>query len=161
MRPPLWKLQFSRVTFVSSIMFQSLMVIQTVHRSICGLCLALSSLSVMICSRLNTNDHFNDPGSHYIHIDTELLWLAVKMDSKSKKKKTKKPPQWLHTVPSPCATQTPRAEPSMPLSQMDGDSWIPTLTNRDSNLPDLLWVSTTSLSGGTENTGNWLGFYIS
>lgn len=34
----------------------------------------------------------------------------------------------------------------MPLSQTDGDSWIPTLTNRDSNRPDLLWVSTTSLS---------------
>ncbi len=51
-------------------------------------------------------------------------------------------------VPSPCATQTPRAEPSMPLSQTDGDSWIPTLTKRDSNLPDLLWVSTTSVSVG-------------
>lgn len=51
-------------------------------------------------------------------------------------------------VPSPCATQTPRAEPSMPLSQTDGDSWIPTLTKRDSNLPDLLWVSTTSASVG-------------
>lgn len=40
----------------------------------------------------------------------------------------------------------------MPLSQMDGDSWIPTLTNRDSNLPDLLWVSTTSVSGGNSNS---------
>lgn len=54
----------------------------------------------------------------------------------------------LSAVPSPCATQTPRAEPSMPLSQTDEDSWIPTLTNRDSNLPDLLWVSTTSASVG-------------
>ena len=35
----------------------------------------------------------------------------------------------------------------MPLSQMDGEAWIPTLTNRDSNLPDLLWVNTTSDSG--------------
>lgn len=34
----------------------------------------------------------------------------------------------------------------MPLSQTEGDSRIPTLTNRDSNLPDLLWVSATSLS---------------
>lgn len=54
----------------------------------------------------------------------------------------------LNAVPSPCATQTPRAEPSMPLSHTDGDSWIPTLMNRDSNLPDLLWVSTTSVSVG-------------
>lgn len=34
----------------------------------------------------------------------------------------------------------------MPLSQTDADSWMPTLTKRDSNLPDLLWVSTTSVS---------------
>jgi len=53
-------------------------------------------------------------------------------------------------LPSPCATQTPRAEPSIPLSQMDGDSWIPMLTNRDSNLPDLLWVSATSESDQKE-----------
>ena len=52
------------------------------------------------------------------------------------------------TLPSPCATHTPRADPSMPLSQMEGDAWIPTLTKRDSNLPDVLWVSTTSDPGG-------------
>lgn len=51
-----------------------------------------------------------------------------------------------NALPSPCATQTPRAEPPMPLSQTDADSWMPTLTKRDSNLPDLLWVSTTSVS---------------
>lgn len=51
-----------------------------------------------------------------------------------------------NALPSPCATQTPRAEPPMPLSQTDTDSWMPTLTKRDSNLPDLLWVSTTSVS---------------
>lgn len=39
----------------------------------------------------------------------------------------------------------------MPRSQTDGDSWIPTVTNRDSNLPDLLWVNTTWLSGETED----------
>lgn len=45
----------------------------------------------MTCRRLNTNDHFNDPGSRHIDTDTELLWLAVKMtDSDSKKNKTNK-----------------------------------------------------------------------
>ncbi|TNN28939.1 hypothetical protein EYF80_060912 [Liparis tanakae] len=43
---------------------------------------------------------------------------------------------------------TPRAEPCIPRSQTDGDSRIPTLTKRDSNRPDSLWVSTTSPSGG-------------
>ena len=48
------------------------------------------------------------------------------------------------TRPSPCATQIPREEPSIPRSMTAGLDWIATVTNRDSNRSDVLWVKQTS-----------------